>query len=66
METKSLNLTSILDNECSHYRDAYLVNVGVMGAAPTIVVFDSTDSLCDFIGSHPELTFSVVGVPVYE
>lgn len=65
MATQSVNLISILDKECSRIRDSYLVNVGLLGGAPTIVVFDSLDSLCVFIASHPELTISVVTVPVY-
>lgn len=66
METPKVNLVDILDRDCNRCGDAVLVNLSVMGSAPTIVAFTSMDSLCDFIKSHPSVSVTLQSVPRYE
>lgn len=64
MEQKKL--LEILNRDCNKNCDILLVNVGIMGAAPTICAFVGVESLTCFIQNHPELSFNLVNIPLYD
>lgn len=63
MEQK--NLLEILNRDCVKNSEILLVNIGIMGSAPTICAFESVEALAHFIEYHPELSYNIVNIPLY-
>lgn len=64
METKT-NLLDLVDRSNRLIGNVVIANISVMGAAPTVVVFDDVDDLADFIRSNPNVSVNLMTVPHY-
>lgn len=64
METKT-NLLELVDRSCDRIGFVLIANISVMGAAPTVIAFDSVDDLSEFVRCNPSVSVNLMTVPYY-
>lgn len=62
---KNVDLNDLIGRSCYRIGNLIIANISIMGAAPTVVVFDHFSDLNDFATANPGVSITIMTVPYY-